>query len=208
MINVEARVLLFILLPSDDGCHYFFPETMTNETRQNLMPQRLQQLIRDVPDFPKPGILFKDITPLLADAEAFEFVAKVLADRVRSYHPTALVAIESRGFIFGAVLARRLNLPLQLVRKPGKLPRKRISAGYQLEYNTDTLEMHHDAVSSGDRLALIDDLLATGGTAEAAVRLVRQLGGEVCCAAFLIELALLKGRQRLPSLPVESLIVY
>ena len=181
---------------------------MTNKARQNPTPQRLQQLIRDVPDFPKPGILFKDITPLLADAAAFEFVARMLADRVRSYHPTALVAIESRGFIFGAVLARRLDLPLQLVRKPGKLPRTSVSAGYQLEYGTDTLEMHSDAVSAGDRLALIDDLLATGGTAETAVRLVRELGGEVCCAAFLIELAFLNGRGRLSSLPIESLIVY
>lgn len=172
------------------------------------MPSKLERLIRDVPDFPRKGIVFKDITPLLADAEAFDFVVENLAVRVKQHEPNALAAIESRGFIFGAALAAKLGLPLQLVRKPGKLPSKRVTVGYDLEYGSDSLEMHLDAVNSGDRIALIDDLLATGGTAGAAVELVRKLGGHVCCATFLIELGYLNGREQLSALPVESLIIY
>lgn len=172
------------------------------------MLPKLERLIRDVPDFPRKGIVFKDITPLLADAEAFDFVVDSLAARVKQHAPDALAAIESRGFIFGAALAAKLGLPLQLVRKPGKLPSKRVTVGYDLEYGSDSLEMHLDAVNSGDRIALIDDLLATGGTAGAAVELVRKLGGRVCCAIFLIELGFLNGREQLPALPVESLIIY
>lgn len=175
---------------------------------ENAVTRRLEKLIRDVPDFPRQGIVFKDITPLLADAEAFDLVIGCLAERIARYRPDALAAIESRGFIFGAALAGKLGLPLQLVRKPGKLPRSRVTAGYDLEYGSDSLEMHHDAVNAGDRVALIDDLLATGGTAGAAVELVRTLGGDVCCATFLIELAFLNGRGQLSALPVESLIIY
>lgn len=174
----------------------------------NAIPRRLEGLIRDVPDFPRQGIVFKDITPLLADAEAFDFVIGRLAERIMRHKPDALAAIESRGFIFGAALAGKLGLPLQLVRKSGKLPGSRVTVGYDLEYGSDSLEMHHDAVSAGDRVALIDDLLATGGTAGAAAQLVHKLGGDVCCATFLIELAFLNGRGQLPTLPVESLIIY
>lgn len=169
---------------------------------------RLFALIRDVPDFPKPGILFRDITPLLADAQGFGEVVEWLATRVRAHGATSLAAIEARGFVFGAALARRLELPLQLIRKPGKLPWRTAHVDYQLEYGSDRLEIHADAVRAGDRVAIIDDLLATGGTSAAAVELVRALGGEVCCVVAPVELQALGGRQRLAGVAVESLLVY
>lgn len=169
---------------------------------------RLFACIRDVPDFPKPGILFRDITPLLADTEAFAEVVGWMAERVASHQATSLAAIEARGFVFGAALARRLNLPLQLVRKPGKLPWQTAHADYQLEYGSDRLEIHRDAGGAGQRTAIIDDLLATGGTAAAAVELLSSLGGEVCCVAAAIELQGLGARERLADVPVESLLIY
>jgi len=169
---------------------------------------RLAALIRDVPDFPKPGILFKDITPLLADVAGFRLAVEALAERITAHHPEALVGIESRGFIFAAALAQRLQLPLQLVRKPGKLPWQTVAVDYALEYGSGRLEMHRDAVQPGQRVAVIDDLLATGGTAAAAVSLLRTLGAEPCCAAFVVELAFLNGRTPLIDLPVECLLVY
>ena len=164
--------------------------------------------VRDVPDFPKPGILFRDITPLLAHAGAFQAAIEQLAALIRPHRPQGLVAIESRGFIFGAALAQRLALPLLPVRKPGKLPRPTVSMAYQLEYGTDRVEMHAEDIVPGQRYAVIDDVIATGGTAAAAAALVEKQGGHVVCCAFLIELDFLKGRERLTGRTVESLLHY
>lgn len=175
---------------------------------QDSIETVLQSLIRDVPDFPKPGIVFKDITPLLEDAGGFRACIEALAERVSAHQPDALVAIESRGFIFGAPLALHLGLPLIVVRKPGKLPRATESVAYQLEYGEDRLEVHADAIAAGRRYALIDDVLATGGTAEAVISLVTRLGGRMACAAFPLELGFLGGRSRLADTVTESLVVY
>ncbi len=169
---------------------------------------QIKSLIRDVPDFPKPGILFKDITPLLADAAGFALATEQLALLVQPHKPAALVAIESRGFIFGAALAQRLSLPLLLVRKPGKLPAKKVSLSYQLEYGSDTIEMHADAIEKDRPYVIVDDVIATGGTAEAAARLIEMQGGRVACCAFLIELGFLKGRERLGRHTVASVLRY
>ena len=171
-------------------------------------PLQISSFVRDVPDFPKPGILFRDITPLLANAAAFAAAIEQFAAAVEPHRVSALVAIESRGFIFGAALAQRLGLPLLLVRKPGKLPRRTVSVSYQLEYGTDRVEMHADEIVAGARYAVIDDVIATGGTAVAAAELVEKQGGVVVCCAFLIELDFLKGRERLAGRPVESLLRY
>jgi adenine phosphoribosyltransferase (EC 2.4.2.7) len=164
--------------------------------------------VRDVPDFPKPGILFRDITPLLADAEAFRQVIEALAAEIAPHRPEGLVAIESRGFVFGAALAQQMRLPLLLVRKPGKLPWQTVHVEYQLEYGSDRLEMHRDAVRPGGRYALIDDVLATGGTAAAACTLVEQQAGRLACCAFLLELEALGGRDRLAGQEIASLLRY
>jgi len=169
---------------------------------------RLAGFIRDVPDFPKKGILFKDITPLLADPVALSEAIEALAARPVSAAPSLVVGIESRGFIFGSAVAARLGAGFVPVRKPGKLPAKTASETYALEYGTDTLEIHADAVSPGDRILIVDDLLATGGTASAAARLVRRLGGEIVGVCFLIELEFLGGRARLEGFPVSSIIRY
>jgi len=173
-------------------------------------PQSLQiaSYVRAVPDFPKPGILFRDITPLLADAAAFGAAIGQFASLIVPHRVDALVAIESRGFIFGAALARQLGLPLLLVRKPGKLPRRTVSLDYQLEYGSDRVEMHADDIVSGGRYAVIDDVIATGGTAAAAAGLIEQQGGAVACCAFLIELDFLGGRERLNGRAVESVLHY
>ncbi|MDH4457922.1 MAG: adenine phosphoribosyltransferase [Nevskia sp.] len=180
---------------------------MTAASHDAVVPV-LTALIHDVPDFPKPGIVFKDITPLLEDAAGFRTCIEALAARVSPHRPDALVAIESRGFIFGAPLALQLGLPLIVVRKPGKLPRKTESVAYQLEYGEDRLEVHADAIVAGRRYALIDDVLATGGTAEAVIRLIARLGGQMACAAFPLELGFLDGRARLAGTAVESLVCY
>lgn len=174
-----------------------------------LMTQpTIESLIRDVPDFPKPGIIFKDITPLLEHAGAFRGAIERLGSAVLAHAPEALVAIESRGFIFGAPLALHLGLPLVLVRKPGKLPRQTETIAYQLEYGEDRLEVHADAVRPGGRYAIVDDVLATGGTAAAVGALLTRLGGQVACHAFLIELGFLAGRTRLGDAPIEALVAY
>jgi adenine phosphoribosyltransferase len=165
-------------------------------------------LVHDVPDFPKPGIVFKDITPLLADAAAFTAAIEALGRRIVRHAPQGIVAIESRGFIFGAALALKLGLPLLPVRKPGKLPRRTVSVAYQLEYGSDAIEMHHDAIEPGRRYAVVDDVIATGGTAAAAADLVVRQGGTLACCAFLIELGFLGGRLRLGAAPVEALLQY
>ena len=168
----------------------------------------LRSLIRDVPDFPSPGILFRDITPLLHDAEAFRAANDALANYARGMGATLVAGIEARGFMFGVAVAERLGLPFVPVRKPGKLPAAYASAAYALEYGESTLELHRDPSVDGHRVVVVDDLLATGGTAEAAGRLVRSLGGQLAGYAFLIELSELGGRARLGETPIEALIRY
>jgi adenine phosphoribosyltransferase len=173
-----------------------------------LAELRAETLIRDIPDFPKPGILFKDITPVLADPAAMREVIdrmRVFADECQ---PDLVVGIESRGFVFGMPLAMEMNLGFAPVRKLGKLPYKRISEEYALEYGTNTVEMHDDAIKPGQKVLIVDDLLATGGTAAAAARLVERLGGKVCGFTFLVELDFLHGRKALSGYDVESLIHY
>ncbi len=171
----------------------------------------IQTRIRDVPDFPKPGILFKDVTPLLGHGPSLKMTIDLLAEVAEGAGTTELpdliVGIESRGFIFGAALAAQLGVGFAPVRKPGKLPWKRVRESYALEYGTDALEMHEDAVD-GRRCLIVDDLLATGGTAGATLRLVERMGGKVDGFAFVIELGFLHGREKLGGRPVRSLIVY
>ncbi len=167
-----------------------------------------RSLIREVPDFPKPGILFYDITTLLKNAEAIRSLADELTERYRSTHVDKVVGIESRGFIFGGILSARLGAGFVPVRKPGKLPADRYEVKYSLEYGANSLAVHRDAIGIGERVLIIDDLLATGGTAEATVHLVRQLGGEIVALDFLVELKSLNGRERLAGYDVHSTIVY
>jgi len=172
------------------------------------MSVKAATLIRDVPDFPTEGILFRDITPVLLDPEAFREVVDAFANEAGARKAEVIVAIESRGFIFGAPVADRLGLPFVPVRKLGKLPGPTIQAEYALEYGTNTLEMHRDAIKPGQKVLIIDDLLATGGTAGAAARLVEELGGEVVGFAFLVELEPLGGREALSGYNVLSLVKY
>ncbi|MBI5182120.1 MAG: adenine phosphoribosyltransferase [Nitrospirae bacterium] len=168
----------------------------------------LKTKIREIPDFPKEGILFKDITTLLKDKEAFNKVIDKFAAFYNDEGVQKVVGIESRGFIFGAPLAYQLNAGFVPVRKPGKLPSDVYEAKYELEYGTDTLAIHQDAISPGENVLIVDDLLATGGTMSAAVDLIRQLGGTIVGIAFLIELAGLKGRDKLNGQSILSLITY
>lgn len=173
-----------------------------------MTPQELQSFIKDVPDFPKPGIIFKDITPLLAEPQAFRATIDTLAERVGALEADGILAIESRGFIFGGALAARLGLPLQLVRKRGKLPREAISVRYELEYGFDHLEVHADAIEAGRRYLIVDDVIATGGTAAATADLVEQRKAAVAACVFVIELAFLDGRRKLDGHDVVSLITF
>jgi adenine phosphoribosyltransferase len=168
----------------------------------------LAKIIRDVPDFPKKGIVFKDITPVLADPAAFRAAVDALAERYRGRGLTRVVAIESRGFLFGAPLARELGVGLAIARKPGKLPWKTLREEYALEYGKDALEMHVDAVGPKDVAVVVDDLLATGGTAEAAGRLVTRQGARLLEYAFVVELSFLSGRKRLGADRVFALVKY
>lgn len=168
----------------------------------------ISALVRDVPDFPKPGIIFKDITPLLADAQGFRKTVELLAQRAEPFRATGILAIESRGFIFGSALAAALGLPLHLVRKRGKLPRESVTVSYSLEYGLDHLEMHADSIEPGQRYLVVDDVIATGGTAAAVKKLVQLQGGEIAALLFVIELESLAGRAHLDGAPVESLIIY
>ena len=176
--------------------------------KERLSIDELKAVVRDVPDFPKPGILFKDITPLLAQPRAFGSVVELLVERVEKHRGEGIVAIESRGFIFGAALAVRLGLPLQLVRKPGKLPYKTVSMSYELEYGSDKVEIHVDAIEPDTPYVVVDDVIATGGTAAAAAELVEVARGRVACCAFVIELGFLNGRARLGERAIETLISY
>lgn len=170
--------------------------------------KEIEALIRDVADFPKPGIVFKDITPMLANPRGLRACAEHLAEVVRKSGAEELIGIESRGFIFGAAVSAICELPLQLVRKPGKLPHAKVGMNYDLEYGSDRVEMHTDAIVSGRRYCLIDDLIATGGTAGAAVSLVQGQGGIISTCAFVIELEFLKGREKLGECDVQSLLSY
>jgi adenine phosphoribosyltransferase len=181
-------------------------------------PERLRELvrakIRDVPDFPKPGILFRDISPVLADAEALAAALELHVHRIVDLVGPGpkmvdkVVGIESRGFLFGMALAHRIGAGFVLVRKPGKLPMATVEATYALEYGEDRLQIHEDAIGQGERVVLVDDLLATGGTSAAARDLVRRIGGEVVAALFLVELTALRGRLRLPDLRVETVLAF
>lgn len=168
----------------------------------------LRSVIRDVPDFPKPGIIFKDITPLLKDPGAFRETLDLLEESARGLAVTGVVGIEARGFMFGAALAARLGVGFIPIRKPSKLPCDTICETYSLEYGSDSIEMHRDALGSGDRVLLIDDLLATGGTMSAAIRLVEKSGAVVARVLFVVELLFLQGRERLGGYDVRSLITF
>jgi adenine phosphoribosyltransferase len=168
----------------------------------------LRGFIRDIPDFPKPGIVFKDITPLLLDQAALDASVTALAEWARPLDVEYVVAAEARGFILGAALARELGAGFVPARKPGKLPAETVSAEYILEYGVDALEMHADALADGARVLIHDDLLATGGTARALAELVESLGGTVVGCAFLVELEFLEGRRRLDGYDVRALIAY
>lgn len=167
---------------------------------------RLRALIRDVPDFPKPGILFKDITPLLADADALRNATKAMADPFRDQRIQKVAGIESRGFILGACVARELGVGFIPVRKPNKLPAKKASIEYALEYGTDRLEVHHDACGRADRVLVVDDVLATGGTARATCELLEQVGAVVVGVSFLLVLEFLSGREKLAGRRLETLL--
>jgi adenine phosphoribosyltransferase len=169
--------------------------------------EQLKRLVRDIEDFPKPGILFKDLTPLLRDPAGFGRAVDLLAARYVGKRIDVVVGVEARGFVIGAALAYRLGAGVILIRKPGKLPYKTHKTVYELEYGTDSLEIHQDAIAAGQRVVIADDLLATGGTVNAAVKLVEQQGGDIVECAFLVELLFLNGRDKLKH-PAYSLIQY
>lgn len=168
----------------------------------------LKRLIRDIPDFPKPGVLFRDISPLLADPAGLALSIELLANPFRGKGIDVVVGAESRGFIFGTAVACAISAGFQVVRKPGKLPHRKVSMRYELEYGHDTLEMHEDAIVRGQRVLIVDDVLATGGTMKACCDLVRHLQGEIAGAAVLIELAGLKGRDKIVPVQVHSVLTY
>jgi adenine phosphoribosyltransferase len=168
----------------------------------------IRQAIRDIPNFPKPGVIFKDITPLLNNGPLFRQTIDLMANRYQSHAVGTVLGIESRGFIIGAALAYTLGAGFCVVRKPGKLPYETHSASYELEYGSDTLEVHRDGISAGSRVLIVDDLIATGGTAAATASLVSKLGGEMIEFAFVIELSFLNGRERLKPHEVFSIIRY
>ena len=168
----------------------------------------LRDRVRDIPDFPTPGIMFKDVMPLIADAAAFRESIELLAEWAQPRSPDLILGAEARGFIFGGALAYELGCGFVPARKPGKLPWNTVGATYDLEYGTDTLEVHADAISAGSRVIVLDDVLATGGTAKAKIDLVEKLGGTVVGALFVIELTFLNGRERLAGYDVHALIDY
>ncbi|NJM45654.1 MAG: adenine phosphoribosyltransferase [Alkalinema sp. RU_4_3] len=168
----------------------------------------IQALIRDIPDFPKAGILFRDITTLLKDAKGFKHTIDALCEKCADFKPDYIVGMESRGFIFAAPMACQMGAGFVPVRKPGKLPSEAYSVEYALEYGTDRLEMHKDAIEPGKRVLIVDDVIATGGTAAATAKLIELGGGELVGFAFLSELTFLEGRKNLPQVPIVSLIEY
>ncbi|MFH1701367.1 MAG: adenine phosphoribosyltransferase [Candidatus Zixiibacteriota bacterium] len=168
----------------------------------------LKNAIRSIPNFPKPGIVFRDISTLLSNPEAFKQSLDEFEKYFRARNINRIAAIDARGFLFGGALADRMNIPLCVIRKKGKLPFDTVSASYELEYGTDTLEMHKDAIFPGDKVAVIDDLLATGGTLEASCRMVEELGGEVTTIGVVIELSFLNGRSKLSKFDICALVDY
>jgi len=177
-------------------------------TSNSISKAQIEKAIRNVPDFPKPGIQFKDITPVLADARLFSGSIDLLVEGIEPGSIDAVVGIDARGFIFAAAAAIRLNAGFVPVRKKGKLPYQTHEEDYALEYGTATVAMHVDALRPGSRVLLVDDLLATGGTAAAATNLVRKLGAEILGISFLIELSFLKGRDKLNGYPIRSIVIY
>ncbi len=169
---------------------------------------KIEQYIRDIQDFPKPGILFKDIAPLLQDAEGLALCLTELKALVPDVKIDKVIGMESRGFLFGTMLAKRLQAGFVLARKPGKLPYKTISQSYSLEYGEDSIEMHVDAIKKGERVLIHDDVLATGGTAEAVCKLVERLGGEIVQCNFIMELEALNGREKLKGYDIKSVLTY
>ena len=172
------------------------------------MNKTLKEYVTDIPDFPKEGILFHDITSVIQSSEGLKLAVEGLLESVKEFEFDSIAGIETRGFIFGAILAERLGKGLVLVRKEGKLPRKTISESYALEYGTEKIEIHTDAVKPKEKVLIVDDLIATGGTVKTAANLIERLGGEVAGAVFLIELAGLNGREKLKNYPVRSVITY
>ena len=170
--------------------------------------QRLRALIADVPDFPEPGITFRDITPMLEDPAGLAMSVELMANPFRGQKVDLVLGAESRGFIFGTAVACCLSAGFGLIRKPGKLPRDTVQVDYELEYGSNTMQLHRDAVKPGQRVLIVDDVLATGGTAAACVKLVRELGAKVAAVAVLIELDALDGRRLLDGTPVHSIINY
>jgi adenine phosphoribosyltransferase len=168
----------------------------------------IKKLIRDIPDFPKKGIVFKDITPLLGDPKGFRRTIEAMAAKLDGKPVKKVVGIESRGFIFGSALAHELSLGFVPARKPGKLPYTTVREAYALEYGTDAIEMHSDAIGPGEKVVLIDDLLATGGTLGACAKLVKNVGGDAVAAIVVVELSFLKGRERLAGLETHALLSY
>lgn len=172
------------------------------------MDNNIKNFIRSIKDFPKPGIMFRDITTILQNPEAMKLTEIELFNSIKDLKVDKVVGIESRGFIFGSILARRLNVGFIPIRKPGKLPFEKISETYALEYGTDTIEIHKDAILSGEKVIIHDDLLATGGTAKAACNLIEKLGGEVVQLSFIVELSFLSGRNLLEKYLVNSVVQY
>lgn len=170
--------------------------------------KKIEEYVRSIPDFPEPGVIFRDVTSILQDADGLKLAIDSMQDCLKDVDVDVIVGTESRGFIFGVPIAYNLHKPFVPVRKKGKLPCETISASYDLEYGSATVEMHKDSIKPGQKVAIIDDLIATGGTIEAAIKLVEELGGEVVKLVFLIELAGLKGRERLKGYDVDSVIRY
>ncbi len=169
---------------------------------------QIRELVRDIPDFPKPGIVFKDITPILKSPAAMRGLVEHWAAAYAERGIQSIAGVESRGFLFGAALALEMNLPFVPIRKPGKLPADTVSAEYELEYGTDAVEIHRDALEPGERVLLIDDLLATGGTLEASARLIETVGGKIAAIACVIELGFLEGRGKLEGHDIDCVITY
>ena len=170
--------------------------------------KKIEEYVRSIPDFPEPGIIFRDITSVLQDAEGLQLAINSMQEFLKDVDVDVIAGAESRGFIFGVPIAYNLHKPFVPIRKKGKLPRETVSASYDLEYGSATIEMHKDSIKPGQKVAIVDDLIATGGTIEAAIKLVEELGGEVVKVIFLMELAGLRGRERLKGYDVESVICY
>jgi adenine phosphoribosyltransferase len=181
---------------------------MIMDLQDRMRTKRLRELIRDVPDFPKPGVVFKDITPLLADPAAFALSIEYLTQPFRHLHIDMVAGPESRGFIFGATVAAELSAGFIPIRKPGRLPSEKNMEEYALEYGTDRVEIHRDSIEPGDRVLLVDDVLATGGTLVACTRLIKALGGDLVGVVVLVELGFLNGRNQLASVPFHSILRY